>query len=903
MTASSYTQADLDSITGGVFHAATSGERAALLRAWLEKQPSPELMQAVFTELAAKDKGAAKVLREKLDEIKRSKTQNAIAEQWAEKAQALLAAGKLHIADAMAWQRDAAKAGAPLSKAPLAELKEKLAQRIKQIEELQHQAQVQREAAMMLLQRLDMLSTKAWAQADSDFLTLQSDAQAWRTQTLGLQQQADWTSLDPKYPAQLDAALQQTTTMFDAFAAALASVKLAASDASAPLPQLPVWAEEIRLARGLPAEMPAAAQSDAGKQTSGVAPEERKAATAAVRAELRTLEKELEEGHGKASLAAANAVRAALKTHGALIDAKTDLAAQAALAAAAELEGWQRWRANQIRDELIAKAQALVNEALPGRKQQEAIRQLREAWKQTDQGGMANHGAWKHFDEACNAAHQVVDAWLVKVRAQEAQVKTARDALLAEVKSWTEAHASSQDWRSISRDLRTFAQRWREAGHLGEKLYTQYQNQWKTAIKAAHAGIEAAQKTSMAARNALIAEAKQLAAQAPLRIDAVKALQSRWQAEAQSVPLERKTEQKLWDAFREPIDAAFARKSEAREKAQTAASAHDQSVLAAVSALDAANASGDAGQIRAAMAALQAAVQQAPALATPVQLAESQEPAPASAAPAAEAETATDETAEAAVPAAEEGAEAGTEAAPAAETAPPPAPVVKKAVVAMRGDDRPGAQRQAASTAGRGGSAARERDGKRRESDSRGARNERGLGRRDEGRGAERRSDFRGNAREQAPRLSNQAFYAQREALDRAQAALKKLSMQAHGESIVQLLGSWQARDAQQLPPAVQLSKNLSPQVRSKWASSLAQGAQANAPDTALLRLEMAADVPTPAEHLAARRQLQLQLLTQRNQAAPTQTWGDDVAAVLASGHAEASAKRLQAALAKLLRA
>ena len=178
VTASSYTLADLDSITGGVFNAATSGERAALLRAWLEKMPAADLMQAVFVELSAKDKGAAKLLREKLDDIKRSKNQEAIAAEWAGKAQNILAANKMHIADALAWQRDAAKAGAPLSKEPLNALKEQLTARIKQVEDVQHQTQVQREAALMLLQRLEMLSTKTIEAADSTFTGLENDAHA-----------------------------------------------------------------------------------------------------------------------------------------------------------------------------------------------------------------------------------------------------------------------------------------------------------------------------------------------------------------------------------------------------------------------------------------------------------------------------------------------------------------------------------------------------------------------------------------------------------------------------------------------------------------------------------------------------------------------------------------------------
>ncbi len=80
-------------------------------------------MQEVFKELSGRDKGAARLLREKLDELKRAKGQEAIAAEWAQKAEALLAQSKLNIADALAWQRDAAKAGAPLSREPLAGLK------------------------------------------------------------------------------------------------------------------------------------------------------------------------------------------------------------------------------------------------------------------------------------------------------------------------------------------------------------------------------------------------------------------------------------------------------------------------------------------------------------------------------------------------------------------------------------------------------------------------------------------------------------------------------------------------------------------------------------------------------------------------------------------------------------
>ncbi|MFM6999893.1 MAG: DUF349 domain-containing protein, partial [Limnohabitans sp.] len=113
----------LDQLTGGVFTAATSGERSARLRDWLLTDPSVEQMNEVYHELSGRDKGAAKALREKLDEVKRSRGQEALAADWAERAEQLLQSARLNIADALAWQRDAAKAGAPLSREPLAGLK------------------------------------------------------------------------------------------------------------------------------------------------------------------------------------------------------------------------------------------------------------------------------------------------------------------------------------------------------------------------------------------------------------------------------------------------------------------------------------------------------------------------------------------------------------------------------------------------------------------------------------------------------------------------------------------------------------------------------------------------------------------------------------------------------------
>ena len=883
----------LDALTGGAFSAATSSERASRIRDWLATQPAPEQLQEVFKELSGRDKGAARAVRERLDEIRRAKGQEAIAAEWAEKAQALLAAPKLNIADALAWQRDAAKAGAPLSREPLSLLKVQVADRVKVIEDLQHRVQVQREAAVLLAQRIEVLSTKSWKDAHAALELLRADVVRWQEQAQELTGDASWVSVEARFPPLLEASRTQLLVVWDAFQPAVAQAAAAAEDAAAPLPPVPVWADELRVARGLPTEAAAAVAAKPARVVKPkVAPEVVEKAVQVVREALATLEKETAEGHGKASAGAAAALRAVLKVHGKHIDSALEHQVHAALVAAGELEGWQRWSADQVREDLVAKAEALLHrpdgQALGGRKMQESLRQLREQWKQSDQGGAANHGLWKKFDEACNAAHKVVEAWLEKIRTEAAEHKAQRMALIEEVKAWAQEHAASGDWKAINRALHQFGDRWREGGHVGEKIFAELQPLWKQTISAAAAPLENAQKESLARRHAMIDEAVALGAAPTLRIDAVKALQQRWQAEAQTVPLDRKHEQKLWDAFRKPIDEAFNRKSADREKAVTELSARDRVVLEASKALEAANASGDVQQIRSAMQALEAALHGQAQAAQAVASAQSNEPNQLQA----NNPAAIDAPENVAPDASSEGS----------EEAPAPVPVAPKPaarpVVAVRGDDRPGMKKDAPAAPGRGGRPGDRRDGRGDRDAGRGPRADGHFGDRNDRGG---RFGDRPTYEDRGPRLGDTAFRAQRDAMEHAQLALKKLAAQAHGEALTQLLTAWEKRDAALLPSTQELGGRVTGAVRGAWAQALSAPAAGDAAE-ALLRLEMAAEAPTPAEHIDARRFLQLQLLTRRNDPAPAQTWGQDAARVLASANDPASARRLQNVLKTLLR-
>lgn len=906
---SAFDLATLDALTAGALTAPTSGERSARLRDWLASDPSPDLMQQVLKEMSIRDKGAAKPLREKLEDIKRTKAQDLLAQEWTDKAQALLQATQFKMADAMAWQRDAAKAGAALSREPLAGLRHALAERIKHIEELEHRAQVQRETALLLTQRIEMLSTKSWQEASEQQTALQADLKRLHDEFAALQADAHWHSVDPKYPTLVAETNQQMPLVWEAFAAALQQTQAAAADASLPLPAVPAWADQLRQTRGETAPPPVTVQTKPK-------PEAPQASHIALQVPgmLQQLEKEVALGHSKAMSAAAAQLRAALKTKGLQLEAVLTEKVQTALAAAGELKGWQRKHADEIRLQLVSKAEALLQApppaepvepavqsehavesvepveaaatpidysqwvpAISGRKLQDTLRQLRDDWKRTDQGGLPNHGLWKRFDQACNRAYPFVQAWLEKAKAEGAAHREGRLALLSQVAAWTEANQGNTDWKTQSRELQQFSERWRNSGHLSEKAFADMQSQWKTAIKAAHAGLEVAQTQSIALRRAMIEEAKALGEAPQLRIDAVKALQQRWQIESQAVPVERKLAQKLWYAFRQPLDEAFSRKTQIR--AETPAqnlSEHDKTVLAAATALDKAIAQADATLIRQALAHLQAvsAGQAAPVASPPAAVAAPE--------PSVKSE-------DASAVSTDEIAPESTEATEDTEVAVPPKPVVVKKVVAVRGDDRPGQKNTEPMPAGRFGDKAGARRPERDTGNRRGP---------DAARGCQRDKP---GFETRGPRLGDAAFRAQRHALEQADMALRKLAMQAHGETLVHLLGAWKQRQPDQLPPAKELGPRLTAQQRLDWAKALQAPGQ-GAAEQALLRLEIAAGVATPAAFMDARRMLQLQLLTKRNDSGPAQTWAQDLAQVLASSYEEEAAQRVQAVLRVLLK-
>ena len=562
------------------------------------------------------------------------------------------------------------------------------------------------------------------------------------------------------------------------------------------------------------------------------------------------------------------------------------------------------------------------------RKLQETLRKLREDWKQTDQGGMPNHALWKRFDNACNLAYPFVHEWLQQTRALSQEHKAQRLSLIAEVKAWADVHSKGPDWRAVQRQLHDFSERWRACGHVSEKVFGELQVLWKEAIHLAHLPIDSLQSESIARRKALIEESKLVGAQPTLKIDLIKALQQRWQDESHVVPIDRKLAQRLWDDFKKPLDEAFQRKSAERAQVAQSMSAHDELVLKASRALEQAIQAADVGQIKAAMKHLQDVSVNGEAAVKP-EVVTASAPATASVnasvnegeatvevvpadensnAPVANEVTDVDNAVQSintdgASSQTAEGPDASDQEVASTPVAQLPAvPKPPKVVVAVRGDDRPGANkgdhRVAQDPRGRNGS----RGGKD-SRDSRGSRDSKPTGnaRTGQGRDFKDSRDPREQREPRGPRLGDAAFRAQRQALEAAESAMRKLAAQAHGQTLTNLMSAWKDKNAELVPPLKELGSRINANQRMNWTKSIQDSGEKTNLE-ALLRLEMAANAPTPASDLQARRNLQLQLLTKRNAPAPAQTWAEDAASVFSGPYDPDVANRLQTVLKTMLK-
>ncbi|MGW8393259.1 DUF349 domain-containing protein [Pseudoduganella sp. HUAS MS19] len=261
------------------------------------------------------------------------------------------------------------------------------------------------------------------------------------------------------------------------------------------------------------------------------------------------------------------------------------------------LGDWARWGGNVSREELVHAVESLPAEGLGMSELAKKVGSMRERWKALDGvSGAAPKSLWEKFDAACTAAYAPAAAHFKHLaderhanaaKAQqlvdEANALIARDAAQLEAAGGAQADREesasgnlphTHDWRTLASSTQRLRQAWSRLGTIDRKDKKRLDAAFSKAMDTLMAPLDSQRKIEVARREQLIEEVGKLNPLDRHTIDTLRRLQESWQGHARALPLERKTEQALWQKFRAACDQIFARRKEHAHAADHERKAH-----------------------------------------------------------------------------------------------------------------------------------------------------------------------------------------------------------------------------------------------------------------------------------------------------------------------------------------
>ena len=261
------------------------------------------------------------------------------------------------------------------------------------------------------------------------------------------------------------------------------------------------------------------------------------------------------------------------------------------------LSDWARWGGNVSREELIKAVEQLGTQKMAMAELAKKVGSMRERWKALDTlSGSAPKTLWERFDAACTTAYAPAGAHF-KQLADERHANAAKaEALIAEAAAETAKLSSGAavDWKQMAATVQRMRLAWSHLGAIDRKDKKRLDQAFTDALNVLQGPLEEQRKDEVSVREELIAQVAALNPAERHSVDALKALQERWQEHARAVPLERKSEQALWQRFRAACDGVFAKRKESAHAADAERRAHQEAKEALCARLEAAAATADA---------------------------------------------------------------------------------------------------------------------------------------------------------------------------------------------------------------------------------------------------------------------------------------------------------------------
>jgi hypothetical protein len=254
------------------------------------------------------------------------------------------------------------------------------------------------------------------------------------------------------------------------------------------------------------------------------------------------------------------------------------------------LSDWARWGGNVSREELIKTVEALPTQNLAMSELAKKVGSMRERWKALDSlSGAAPKSLWERFDAACTAAYAPAAAHFRHL-ADERHSNAARgQALVDEANAEIGRLQSGEvEWKHVAGTVQRLRLAWSHLGAIDRKEKKRLDAMFTDALNTLQGPLEEQRKGEMESREQLIEEAAAIDPHDRHALDTMRALQQRWQDHARALPLERKSEQALWQRFRAVCDDVFHRRKESMHEADIERRAHEAAKEAISARLEAA---------------------------------------------------------------------------------------------------------------------------------------------------------------------------------------------------------------------------------------------------------------------------------------------------------------------------
>ncbi len=220
------------------------------------------------------------------------------------------------------------------------------------------------------------------------------------------------------------------------------------------------------------------------------------------------------------------------------------------------------------REALLAKAQALAAKPLVGKFQEQALKEVTDAWKAVNtKAGGAPSAMFMQFKAACDEAYAPVKAHKTAMRQVNSVGTEQRQNLLNELTSiQSTIDWGTVDWSGVEALRNESRKQWRECLPSDYKQREALTAGFDAVMAVFDTKLGEAREAEIARRNRLTQAAIALEGKPfPEQHSGVRNLMERYNAERSSVYMPRELDQTAWKQFRAAIDTVYERRDQERK--------------------------------------------------------------------------------------------------------------------------------------------------------------------------------------------------------------------------------------------------------------------------------------------------------------------------------------------------